>query len=102
MKLISENQREDMVICGLTALLCDLGIDADGYTQQEALAATYIFPDDVTLECSSLHMTREDQLAFLKSIEDDIRAAMLRAGYEAIERAISHAKSGRICKSTVI
>lgn len=96
MKLISESQYEDMVVSGLTALLCDLGIDADGYTEQEALALTYISPEDFSIECGSLHMTKEDQLAFLKSVEDNVRTAMLTAGYEAVQKAMLHARGGKV------
>ena len=95
MKLIAESQYEDQVVAGLTALLCDLGVSADGYTEDEAMAQTLISPDDVDLQASSIRMSREDQIALIRSIEDSIRTAMITAGYETIERAIQKADGGK-------
>ena len=96
MKLIAESQYEDQVLIGLTALLCDLGINADGYTRNEALAVSFISPEDISLESKSIHMSFDDQLALIHSIEDSIRNAMVTAGYATIERAIRHAKGGKV------
>ncbi len=95
MKLIAENQYEDQVIAGLTALLCDLGVNADGYTKDEAMAVTFFTPDDFDLEASAIRMTRDDQIALIRAIEDNIRTAMFTAGYEMIERAMNMARGGK-------
>jgi len=95
MKLISENQYEDQVVAGLTALLCDLGVSADGYKKNEALAVTFLSPSDIELEATSIYMTHEDQLALIHSIEDNIRTNMIAAGFETIQRAMLQAHGGK-------
>ena len=96
MKLISESQQEDRLIPGITALLIDLGIDADGYVQKDALATTFLSSNDFELldYDFTTHMGEEDMTFLLKSIEDSLRAAMHDAAIRTTEKALHHINQG--------
>jgi len=95
MKLIAENEHDDQVLGGLTALLSDLGIETDSYLKEDALAAIFWSANDLDLETDALsYMSKEDRIAFLLSIEDSLRASMRKAGLRTINRAIEHIQGG--------
>jgi len=94
MLLIAENDKENRVLDGLAALLCDMGIDTDSYREDEAIAVTFFSTDDLSINEEFMDMTVEEQSAFLHTIEDSMRAAMLSAGHKVISRALCHAKLG--------
>jgi len=96
MLLIAENEKENRVLDGLTALLCDMGIDTDSYREDEAIAVTFFSTDNLSVNEEFMDMTVEEQSAFLHTIEDLMRSAMLSAGHRVISRALSYAKAG-IC-----
>ena len=96
MKLIAETSKENQQLCGLTALLCDLGVDVDSYEQEEAIAvAFWNAHDHMPVPDRLAAMSDADRAAFLHSIEDQLRAAMLSAGYCAIEHALDRAEKGK-------
>ena len=97
MKLIAETQEESSKLNGLSALLLDLGIDVDSYENEEAIAVSFWnahvhMPVPERLAA----MSELDRAAFLYSIEDQLRAAMLAAGYRAIEQALDRAELGKV------
>lgn len=94
MKLIAENRKESYIVDGLCALLCDLGIAADGYRQEEAIAVTFFSAEDHCTNEILDFMTPEEQVEFLLSVEDTVRSAMLKAGNRAIHRALAHVRAG--------
>lgn len=97
MKLIAETQEESSKLNGLSALLLDLGIDVDSYENEEAIAVFFWNAHDHMPAPERLAaMSELDRAAFLYSIEDQLRAAMLAAGYRAIERALDRAELGKI------
>lgn len=95
MILIAENEHDDQVLGGLTALLIDLGVETDSYLQEDALAAVFWSANDLELEADALtYMSKEDRVTFLLSIEDSLRASMRKAGLRTINRAIEHTQGG--------
>ena len=102
MKLIAETRKENEQLCGLAALLCDLGVDVDSYEQEEAIAVAFLSAHDPMPVPERLAaMPEEDRISFLRSIEDSLRTAMLAAGYLAIERALDRTADGRRPDCTV-
>ena len=90
MKLIAETEYESQVIYRLADLLRDLGIDAEGFKREEAVAEVFWTPDDFTMELASIHnATKEDRISFLMAIEDKLRSAMITAGYEVITQELT-------------
>jgi len=84
-KLIAESNYENQILNGLVCLLSDLGMDVTGYQHEEAVAATFWSADDFTMEISSMtDCSKTDREAFLLSIEEIIRGAMIEAGYNVI------------------
>lgn len=94
MKLIAETQEESSLIEGLSALLCDLGVDTEGLRHNEAIATSFFSSEDITICQGTDHMTAEERISFLRSIENNVRQAMLRAGQQVIDRAVSTAQAG--------
>lgn len=96
-KLIAETQEESSKLNGLSALLLDLGIDVDSYENEEAIAVSFWNAHDhMPVPERLAAMSELDRATFLYSIEDQLRAAMLAAGYRAIERALDRAELGKI------
>lgn len=96
MKLIAETQEESSKLNGLSALLLDLGIDVDSYENEEAIAVSFWNAHDHMPVSERLAaMSELDRATFLYSIEDQLRAAMLAAGYRAIEHALDRAELGK-------
>ena len=97
MKLISESPVDDQLVHSLTNLLFDLGVDADPYRQEDSLAMMLWSANELELEMESLtHMTKEDKMALLLSIEDALCAAMREAGMRVISEAVSRAQGGHV------
>lgn len=97
MKLIAETQEESSKLNGLSALLLDLGIDVDSYESEEAIAVSFWNAHDhMPVPERLTAMSELDRAAFLYSIEDQLRAAMLAAGYRAIEQALDRADLGKV------
>ncbi len=95
MKLIAENQHDDQILLNLTALLSDLGVEVDSYRQEEALAPVFWSANELELETDALsYMSKDDRIAFLRSIEDSLRASMRKAGLRTISTAIARAQGG--------
>lgn len=94
MKLIAETQQESRLVDGLSALLSDLGVEVDGYRKDEAVAVTFFSANQFAMPEELLDMSADEQSAFLCSIEDAMRGAMLAAGYRTINKALRHAKRG--------
>lgn len=94
MKLIAETQQESRIVDGLSALLSDLGVEVDGYRQEEAIAVTFFSTNHFAMPEELLGLSRDEQSAFLSSIEDAMRGAMLAAGYRTINKALRQAKRG--------
>ena len=68
MILIAENEHDDQVLGGLTALLIDLGVETDSYLQEDALAVVFWSANDLELEADALtYMSKEDRVTFLLS-----------------------------------
>lgn len=96
-KLIAETQEESSKLNGLSALLLDLGIDVDSYENEEAIAVSFWNAHDhMPVPERLAAMSELDRAAFLYSIEDQLRAAMLAAGYRAIEQALDRAQLGKV------
>lgn len=96
MKLIAETREESSKLNGLSALLLDLGIDVDSYENEEAIAvAFWNAHDHMPIPERLAAMSELDRATFLYSIEDQLRAAMLAAGYRAIEHALNRATLGK-------
>lgn len=96
-KLIAETQEESSKLNGLSALLLDLGIDVDSYENEEAIAVSFWNAHDhMPVPERLAAMSELDRATFLYSIEDQLRAAMLAAGYRAIEHALDRAELGKI------
>ena len=96
MKLISESPHDDQLVYSLTNLLYDIGVDADPYRQEDALAMILWSSNELELEMDALsHMTKDDKMALLISIEDAICAAMREAGMRVICEAVSRAQGGQ-------
>ena len=96
-KLIAETQEESSKLNGLSALLLDLGIDVDSYESEEAIAVSFWNAHDhMPVPERLTAMSELDRAAFLYSIEDQLRAAMLAAGYRAIEQALDRAVLGKV------
>lgn len=96
-KLIAETQEESSKLNGLSALLLDLGIDVDSYENEEAIAVSFWNAHDhMPVPERLAAMSELDRATFLYSIEDQLRAAMLAAGYRAIEYALDRAELGRV------
>lgn len=97
MKLIAETQEESSKLNGLSALLLDLGIDVDSYENEEAIAVSFWNAHDhMPVPERLAAMSELDRATFLYSIEDQLRAAMLAAGYRAIEHALDRAELGKV------
>lgn len=98
MKLIAETQEESSKLNGLSALLLDLGIDVDSYENEEAIAVSFWNAHDhMPVPERLAAMSELDRaVAFLYSIEDQLRAAMLAAGYRSIEQALDRAELGKV------
>lgn len=94
MKLIAETQQESRIVDGLSALLNDLGVEVDSYRRDEAMAVTFFSTNHFTMPEELLGLDREEQSAFLCSIEDAMRGAMLAAGYRTINKALRRARRG--------
>lgn len=94
MKLIAETPQESRIIDRVCALLEDLGIAADGYRKNEAIAATFFSSEDILAGTGWQHMCPEEQEAVLCSIEDTVRRAMRTAGRRAAYRCLHNAGSG--------
>lgn len=95
MKLIAENQLDDQLISSLSALLSDLGVDVDSYCQEDAIAPVFWSANELELETDALsYMSKDDRIAFLRSIEDSLCASMRKAGFRTISSAITHAQGG--------
>lgn len=95
MILLSENTHEDEILSGITALLIDLGIDADSYRREDALAPVFWSANDLELEGEALsYMSKEDRIAFLQSIEDAICACARKAGCRTIRSAVRQTQGG--------
>ena len=95
MILIAENEQDDQVLGGLTALLNELNVDTDGLKHEDAFAVVFWSANDLDLETEALsYMNKEERIAFLSSIEDSLCAAMRRAGLRTINRALKHAQGG--------
>ena len=84
MKLISENKQEDRLLQGLVLFLQDLNLDVIGHTSRDALALTYWTTQDLPS-----FLSLDERESFLKSIEEDLYAAMIIAGYETIEKHLA-------------
>lgn len=96
-KLIAETQEESSKLNGLSALLLDLGIDVDSYENEEAIAVSFWNAHDhMPVPERLAAMSELDRATFLYSIEDQLRAAMLAAGYRAIEHALDRAELGKV------
>lgn len=97
MKLIAETEYENQVIHGLTNLLRDLGVDAEGFRREEAVAEIFWSPDDFTMELASIrNATKEDRESFLMAIEDKLRSAMISAGYEVITQELTNSRRNQL------
>ena len=95
MKLIAETSYEDQIVMSLTAFLNDLGVDAYGFRQEDTFGATFWSANELDLEVNALsYMSKEDRIAFLASIEDQLRSSMRKAGLRTISNALSHAQGG--------
>ena len=89
MKLIAESEYENQLIYGLCGLLRDLKVDVEGYQHEDAIATTFWSVDDIQMGIEPICIaSRTDKQAFLFSIEDDLRKAMVRAGTDVIEDAL--------------
>lgn len=76
--------------------MLDLGIDVNTYENEEAIAvAFWNAHDHMPIPERLAAMSELDRAAFLYSIEDQLRAAMLAAGYRAIEHALDHTTLGK-------
>ena len=96
-KLIAETQEESSKLNGLSALLLDLGINVDSYENEEAIAVSFWNAHDhMPVPERLAAMSELDRATFLYSIEDQLRAAMLAAGYRAIEYALDRAEQGKV------
>ena len=96
-KLIAETQEESSKLNGLSALLLDLGIDVDSYENEEAIAVSFWNAHDhMPVPERLAAMSELDRATFLYSIEDQLRAAMLAAGYRAIEHALDRTELGKV------
>lgn len=97
LKLIAETHEESSKLNGLSALLLDLGIDVDSYENEEAIAvAFWNAHDHMPVPERLAAMSELDRVTFLYSIEDQLRAAMLAAGYRAIEHALDRAEMRKV------
>ena len=95
MKLIAETQYEDQLLMSLTTFLREMGIDAEGYRQEDAIAPVFWSANELELEADALsYMSKEDRIAFLCSIEASLRSTMRRAGLRHISNAIGRAQGG--------
>lgn len=94
MKLIAETPYESRIIDRLCVLLGDLGISADGYRQDEAIAATFFSSEEILSGTRIQNLCPEEQEAVLCSIEDTVRRAMRTAGRRAAYRCLHNAGSG--------
>ena len=95
MKLIAESQEESSKLSGLSALLSDLGIEADSYESDETIVIALVNAyDDLKVSDRLAAMPEENRTAFLSSIEDQLRSVMLAAGYKAIETALDRVELG--------
>lgn len=89
MKLIAETEDENTLLCGLAALLCDLGVDVDSYTREESIAIAFWNASDcISFPDRLANLSTMKRASFLRFFEDELRQAMLAAGYLAIERAL--------------
>lgn len=87
MKLISESAAEDQLIYGLTNLLTDLGVDANGYLHKESIANVFWSSNDFILNLASVNaVTDEDKEALLFSLERELIEAMIKAGARVIKK----------------
>lgn len=94
--MIAETHEESSKLNGLSALLLDLGIDVDSYENEEAIAVAFWNAyDHMPIPERLAAMSELDRATFLYSIEDQLRAAMLAAGYRAIEHALDRATLGK-------
>ena len=94
--MIAETREESFKLNGLSALLLDLGIDVDSYENEEAIAvAFWNAQDHMPIPERLAAMSELDRATFLYSIEDQLRAALLAAGYRAIEHALDRATLGK-------
>lgn len=90
MKLIAETEAENHILRGLTTLLNDLGVDAEGYRQEEAVAMTFWSSDDFSMDLAAIKdASKEAKESFLCANEDRLRAAMIAAGYQVISEQLS-------------
>lgn len=97
MKLIAESQHDDQIISNLVNLLSDIGVPADGYRQEESFGLMLWSVYELDLEADTLtYMSKEDKIAFFRSIEPAMQANMRKAGLQTISKAISKAQGGRI------
>lgn len=94
MKLIAETPHENRILNGLSALLCDLGVDVDSYLHEEALAVTFISSNHFPVPDEMQTMNHDERLLFLRGIEDSIRSAMFAAGYRMMHDAWEKANLG--------
>lgn len=93
MKLIAESQEESSKLSGLSALLSDLGIEADSYESDETIVIALVNAyDDLKVSDRLAAMPEENRTAFLSSIEDRLQYVMLAAGYKVIETALDRAE----------
>lgn len=89
MKLIAETEYENQLVYGLCSLLRDLKVDVDGFQHEDAIATTFWSSEDLIMCIDPLiNPSKFDKQAFLFSIEEDIRSAMIMAGAKVIEKKL--------------
>lgn len=95
MKLIAETPYEDQLLTSLASFLRDIGVDAESYRQEDAIAPVFWSANELELEADALsYMSKEDRIAFLSSIEISLRGAMRKAGLRHISNAIGRTQGG--------
>lgn len=89
MKLISETTQEDKIVISISALLNDLEVDIECFESSEALATVFWNVHDFLPKESKLsNLSEQERMQFFHLMEEEIRSAMIIAGYEAIEEEI--------------
>lgn len=97
MKLIAESDYDNQVIMGLSAFLTDIGVDVTGYRREDAIAATFWSSEDISMELAAIDlMTKYDKEAFLWSIEDSLRSAMIIAGFNEIKHRLEKVPKSKV------
>lgn len=86
MKIISEAQEEDHMVIAVSYLLGDIGVYAEPFERSEVIAPVFWDASDYLLDyCDAEKIPYIKRQEILLELEEDIRSAMVLAGFEAIQ-----------------